>query len=314
VLDLEKARGVTAAAMGVAEVRVRRDPTNASLATVTVIRRDPLQSAAPLPSPLADAPSWTLWQPVPVGVDENGRNVTISLPEHNVLLGGEPGAGKSVALSLLVAAAALDPAATLWLFDGKRVELAPWGACAARLIGPDLAEAIAALEQLRTEMDCRYAQLLAWGRRKVSPDDGLGLHVVVIDELALFLASGERRQRDRLAEALRDLVARGRAAGVIVLAATQKPSSDVIPTSVRDLFGFRWALRCATREASDTILGSGWASEGASAAAIDPTSRGVSYLLHEGGVPVRMRAAYLDDDTIARIAARAAALRRGART
>jgi len=29
---------------------------------------------------------------------------------------------------------------------------------------------------------------------------------------------------------------------------------------------------------------------------------------------VRMRAAYLDDDTIARIAARAAALRRGART
>ena len=160
-------------------------------------------------------------------------------------------------------------------------------------------------------MDCRYAELLAWGRRKVAPDDSLGLHVVVLDELALYLASGDRKQRDRLAELLRDLVARGRAAGVIVLAATQKPSSDIIPTSVRDLFGFRWALRCATREASDTILGSGWAAEGCSAADIDARARGTGYLLHEGGIPVRMRAAYLDDAAIAAIATRAAALRNG---
>jgi hypothetical protein len=312
VLDLEKATGVTAAAMSVAEVRVSRDRANASLATVAVVRRDPLGQGVPLRSPLAVATGWSLWDPIPVGVDEDGRQVTVSLPEHNVLLGGEPGAGKSVALSLLVAAAALDPSATLWLFDGKRVELAPWAPCAARLVGPDLAEATAALEDLRKEMDCRYAQLLAWSRRKVAKDDSLGLHVVVIDELALYLASGDRKQRDLLAEALRDLVARGRAAGVIVLAATQKPSSDVIPTSVRDLFGFRWALRCATREASDTILGSGWATEGCSAAEIDPGSRGVGYLLHEGGVPVRLRAAYLDDAAIAGVAARAAELRRGA--
>jgi DNA segregation ATPase FtsK/SpoIIIE-like protein len=135
--------------------------------------------------------------------------------------------------------------------------------------------------------------------------------VVVIDELALYLATGDRKARDRLAEALRDLVARGRAAGVIVLAATQKPSSDVVPTSVRDLFGFRWALRCATKEASDTILGSGWASEGYSAAEIDPASRGVGLLLHEGGLPVRLRAAYLDDTAVAAVAARATGLRLG---
>lgn len=152
--------------MGVAEVRVSRDRANASLATVAVVRRGPLRQAAPLRSPLADPSGWSLWDPIPVGVDENGRQVTVSLPEHNVLLGGEPGAGKSAALSLLIAAAALDPSATLWLFDGKRVELAPWACCAARLVGPDLAEATAALEDLRKEMDCRYAQLLAWSRRK----------------------------------------------------------------------------------------------------------------------------------------------------
>jgi hypothetical protein len=67
-----------------------------------------------------------LWQPIPVGVDEAGDTVYLSLPEHNVLLGGEPGSGKSAALSLLVASAALDPSVKLWLLDGKLVELAPW--------------------------------------------------------------------------------------------------------------------------------------------------------------------------------------------
>jgi hypothetical protein len=62
-----------------------------------------------------------------------------------------------------------------------------------------------------------------------------------------------------------------------------QPSADVVPTFLRDLFGFRWALRCSTPQASDTILGSGWASEGYSAAQIDPTARGVGLLLQEGG-------------------------------
>ena len=68
-------------------------------------------------------------------------------------------------------------------------------------------------------------------------------------------------------------------------------------------------MRCATRDASDTILGAGWATEGYSAADIDSACRGVGYLLHEGGVPVRMRAAYLDDTDLARLASRAAWVR-----
>ncbi|MDA8043690.1 MAG: FtsK/SpoIIIE domain-containing protein [Actinomycetota bacterium] len=306
--DLDNTAEVTAAAMGVADIRVARDPHRASLATVSVVQRDAL-SGPPLAWPLTGSPWWSLWEPIPVGLDENGDTVAVSLPEHNVLLGGEPGAGKSAALSLLVAASALDPTVTLWLLDGKRVELAVWEPCATRLVGPDLAEAIDVLDHLRTEMDARYAQLLAWKRRKVSPEDGLGLHVVIVDELALYLATGDRKTRDRLAESLRDLIARGRAAGVIVLAATQRPSSDIVPTSVRDLFGFRWAMRCATRDSSDTILGAGWAAEGYSASDIDPANRGVGYLLHEGGTPLRMRSAYLDDPTLNAIADRAASIR-----
>jgi hypothetical protein len=63
------------------------------------------------------------------------------------------------------------------------------------------------------------------------------LHLVVIDELALYLVGGDRKARERLADSFRDLIAPGRAAGVIVLAATQRPSSDIVPTSLRNLFG-----------------------------------------------------------------------------
>lgn len=310
VADLEKAAEVIAAALGVREVRIQRDPANASRAVVVIVRRDPLGGTSSLLWPAAEADRLNLWQPIPIGVGENGQTVTLSLPERNVLLGGEPGAGKSVALSLPVATAALDPTVKLWLLDGKLVELATWAGCAEHSVGISVAEAIDVLRQLRAEMELRYAELLASRKRKVGPDDGMGLHVVVCDELAHYLTGGDRREREEFSSVLRDLVSRGRAAGVIVLATTQKPSADVVPTSLRDLFGFRWAMRCSTPQASDTILGAGWASAGYSAAEIDAASRGVGYLLHEGGLPVRLRAFHLDDDTVAGIAQRAEALRR----
>jgi S-DNA-T family DNA segregation ATPase FtsK/SpoIIIE len=133
--------------------------------------------------------------------------------------------------------------------------------------------------------------------------------VVACDELAFYLTVEDRKQRTRFAELLRDLVARGRAAGIIVIAATQKPAADVVPSALRDLFGFRLAMRCTTPQASDTILGQGWASQGHNAATITPSQRGVGLLLAEDGLPVRIRAFYLDDQAVDELADRAAALR-----
>jgi len=79
----------------------------------------------------------------------------------------------------------------------------------------------------------------------------------------------------------------------------------VIPTSLRDLFGFRWALRCLTPQASDTVLGAGWAGLGFSAATVDAADRGVGLLLAEGGTPERLRACWLDDPALLVLAARA---------
>jgi hypothetical protein len=291
------------------EVRVARDADDAATGTVTLVRRDPLAGMASVPWPHRDAESLSLWESIPVGLNELGETVSVSLPERNVLLGGEPGAGKSAALSILVATAALDPSTRVWLLDGKLVELAAWTPCAQRVAGPDVDEAIGLLRELRAEMEARYRELLARGRRKIGRQDGLALHLVACDELAFYLGSEDRKKQREFAELLRDLVARGRAAGVIVCAATQKPASDVVPSALRDLFGFRLALRCNTPQASDTILGQGWATLGHNAASIAPGQRGVGLLLAEDGTPVRLRGFHLTDADVDALASRAAGLR-----
>jgi DNA segregation ATPase FtsK/SpoIIIE-like protein len=296
---IEEVAETLAATMAVRDVRVVRDVANASLAHVSIITTDPLA----VPAPPWSVPTGSLWEPVALGVDEDGEAVSIGLPERNVLLGGEPGAGKSATLSLFIAAAALDPSVRLTLMDGKQVELAPWSGSAEHFVGPDMSGAIEVLEDLCAEMDRRYTVLLAAGLRKIERDGQFGLHVVAIDELAFYMRGGTRDERTKLTETLRDLISRGRAAGIIVIAATQKPSNEIIPTFVRDLFSFRMALRCTTPEASDTILGQGWASQGFSASILDPTTRGVGFLLAEGTAPVKIRTHYLDDDAIARLAA-----------
>src|SRR4051812_49027007 len=298
-----------AVCLRVREVRIARDPDDAATGTVTLVRRDPLAGVESVPWPHRDAESLSLWEPIPLGVDELGATVSVSLPERNVLLGGEPGAGKSAALSILVATAALDPSTRVWLLDGKLVELAAWTPCAQRVAGPDVEEAIGLLRELREEMEARYRELLARGRRKIRREDELPLHLVACDELAFYLGSEDRKKQREFAELLRDLVARGRAAGVIVCAATQKPASDVVPSALRDLFGFRLALRCNTPQASDTILGQGWATLGHSAASIAPGQRGVGLLLAEDGTPVRLRGFHLADADVDALASRAAARR-----
>lgn len=299
-----------ASALGVRAVRLSPLAHNAGVAELVLVTKDLL--AIPLTgSPLIDQSHVSLWEPIPLGIREDGEVITVTLSEHNLLIGGEPGSGKSVALSSIVAAGALDPTVTLTLLDGKQVELQAWKPTAERFVGPNLREAIEALGALQLDMDQRYEALANAGRRKIERDQETGLRLVVVDELALYLRGGPKQLHDRLGELLRDLVARGRAAGVIVVASTQKPSHDTVPTWIRDLFSYRLALRCTSSDASDTILGAGWATKGYSAASIDPALRGVGYLLAEGGFPQRFRATHLSDIDVAVLAHRAEMLRGG---
>jgi S-DNA-T family DNA segregation ATPase FtsK/SpoIIIE len=252
----------------------------------------------------------SIWQRVHLGIDENGDLVSVDLAERNILLGGEPGAGKSNGVNLITAHGALSGDCRLVLIDGKQVELGPWRHCAEKFIGPSITDAIACGKWLQAIMNQRYDALLAAGLRKITPESGQPVYLVVIDEFAYFSATvGTKQQQAEFGALIRDLVARGRAAGVIVVLATQRPSFQIIDPSLRDLFGYRWAFRCTTGASSDVVLGHGWAARGYSAATIDPLTRGVSWLLAEDGIPQRIKAAYLTDREIAELAAYAAHLR-----
>src|SRR6266487_5915947 len=130
--------------------------------------RDPFPPGRPAGQggPRMTAPL-SIGQPIHLGMHETGRPVYVDLAERMVLVAGEPGGGKSVALTLIVAHAALSPDCRLVLVDGKRVELGAWRACADTFVGPSITDAIGTLKRLQAAMDGRYDELLAAGRRKI---------------------------------------------------------------------------------------------------------------------------------------------------
>lgn len=238
----------------------------------------------------------SIYDPIHFGFDENQQRVEVSLMYRNLLIGGEPGSGKSSLLNLILGHAALSADCRLWLMDAKQVELDPWSQLADEFVTNDINHAITTLAKLQGEIDIRYAMLSKAGRRKIERRDGLDVILLVIDELAAYSATyGTDEERKDFIRRLRDVLARGRAAGIIPVVATQRPSADIVPTSLRDLFGYRTAFRCTTDSSSDIILANGWASQGHSARTIGPLDHGVGLLLAEGGIPRRFKGGYLTD-------------------
>ena len=103
--------------------------------------------------PLPPVPTFpfSMFDPVHLGRDEYGEHVHVNLAERNMLLGGEPGAGKSSGLNLITAHGALSHDCKLILVDGKQVELGLWRACADMFIGPSIKDAIAAFEAFQAD-------------------------------------------------------------------------------------------------------------------------------------------------------------------
>src|SRR5262249_49469036 len=112
------------------------------------------------PATRADASSaavLSVFDPMFIGIDEFGQPFRLPMIFRNILVGAEPGGGKSNLLQQITGHAVLDPSCRLVLLDGKQVELAQWESCADVFIGPDLDHAIATLRRLQIVMNNRYA-------------------------------------------------------------------------------------------------------------------------------------------------------------
>ncbi|MFF0055655.1 hypothetical protein ACFYRI_14820 [Streptomyces microflavus] len=268
-----------------------------------VSRKIPFTSG-PVPGPLLHVERFDLWNAVPMGVSERGEPVATEWFEKTGLFGGEPGSGKTSIANNLLLAAALDPTARLFLGDGKAGnDLRPFA---------DIAEAIdtegdpEALLQILEHVwqvilpECkrlaREHGVAGFSQALATQDPRVRFTVLAIDEWASYMAMAEPKVAKELERLLRLIVQQGRAYGVIVLAATQKPDADAVPSGIRDIISTRWAGRCLTPQASDTILGQGRAKLGFNGQNILKDQRGVGlYQTGETADPTLMLSYFYDD-------------------
>lgn len=209
-----------------------------------------------------------LFDGVPFGLTQRGLIVNAPLIESNWLIGGRPGQGKTSAVRTLLLGAALDPTAELWVFVmGESPDFEPLVPRLSRYrMGMDdavAADAVQALADLTEEMERRGRTLGTQpGRppkvsRKLADRARLGLHplVLAIDEChELFQHKTYGKQAEELAVRL---IKRGRKYGIILLLATQSPTSDSIPKEVTRNISCGVAFAVADHIANDGLLGAG---------------------------------------------------------
>jgi len=70
-------------------------------------------------SPLLKASSHDVFKGIPFGCDPRGRAVVVPVVEQNILIGSQPGQGKTASVRVLASGAALDPSAELWIHELK---------------------------------------------------------------------------------------------------------------------------------------------------------------------------------------------------
>lgn len=126
-------------------------------------------------------------------------------------------------------------------------------------------------------------------------------HLVVIDECQTWMdMTGADKDTKalmaRIVRAVTDLIKKGRSAGWCVMVMTQKPTSDSLPTAIRDNCSVRVACRLTTAEAAKATLGT--IPEGdPSPTEIPASRRGGAVVQGEDGHTKQVRFYYMAPET-----------------
>jgi len=201
----------------------------------------------------------------PLGKDIAGETVWVNLESlPHLLIGGSTGSGKSVCINSIIVSLlfrGLPEEVKFLLIDPKTVELVDYLGIPHLIFPPvkEVKEANVALEWVVNEMKGRYERFGRVGVRningfnqeaKLKQEPVLPYLVVVIDELAdLIMLAGVR-----LEKTLCRIAQLGRATGIHLIVATQRPSVDVITGLIKANFPSRLSFSVASQVDSRTIL------------------------------------------------------------
>jgi S-DNA-T family DNA segregation ATPase FtsK/SpoIIIE len=201
-----------------------------------------------------------LW--MALGKDITGRPVFGDLCKMpHLLVAGATGAGKSVCLNAIIASllvSATPDQVQMLMIDPKRVELTIFNGIP-HLIKDVIADprlAAGALFEMTKEMESRYERFAKASVRKIEeyntkyPEERLPYVVIVIDELADLMLVAPARVETTIMR----LAQLGRATGIHLVVATQRPSVDVITGLIKANVPSRIAFAVSSQADSRVIL------------------------------------------------------------
>ena len=236
--------------------------------------------------------------PIAMGQDTGGEPVALDLVTlPHMLIAGATGSGKSVQINSIIASFLMTKTPEqlrLLMVDPKRVELTPFNGIP-HLIQPVIVEAEEVTESLRglnREMIRRYKQMEELGVRNIATyneraGEKMPFLVLIVDELAdLMMVAGFEVEQNlvRLAQL-------GRAAGIHLLLATQRPSVNVVTGLLKANIPARCAFAVSGQVDSRVILDSVGAEK--------LMGKGDALILHkESPKPERMQGALVYDEEV----------------
>ena len=203
--------------------------------------------------------------PVALGLASAGEPVALDLLKMpHLLIAGATGSGKSVCINTIISSIIChqDPTKVrMLLVDPKRVELTPYNGIPHLLtpvvVDPD--KVVRLLKGAIQEMMRRYKLLEEAGARNIASynrnpkaTEEMPYFVICIDELADLMMTASFDVEQSLCR----LAQLGRATGIHLIVATQRPSVDVLTGLIKANFPSRIAFAVASQVDSRTILDS----------------------------------------------------------
>ena len=239
-----------------------------------------------------------------LGKDIAGKIIVADLGKMpHMLIAGSTGSGKSVCINDLIISMIYKSSPQelqLILVDPKMVELSVFGTLPHLLI-PVVTEPKKAASALRwavNEMTVRYKKFTEVGARELTrynslmddPKKKIPKLVIIIDELADLMMVAP----DDVEDSICRIAQLGRAAGIHLIVATQRPSADIITGLIKANIPSRCAFAVSSAIDSRIILDATGAEK--------LLGRG-DMLFHPNGAgkPTRLQCAYVSDEEVERV-------------